>query len=58
MLVVVSVSAVGHSLPPTARLYGMNWVYRKRDVRELEYWRWTDVARSARKFGVNIKRGW
>jgi hypothetical protein len=39
---------------PTAEL--MTWCYVGRD--KLERWRWTDVARSARKFGVNIKRGW
>jgi len=34
----------------------MDWVYFGRD--KLEYWRWTDVARSARRFGTNIRRGW
>jgi hypothetical protein len=34
----------------------MEWVYPKGDKRE--YWRWKDVARSARRFGVSIRKGW
>jgi hypothetical protein len=34
----------------------MAWVY-PHATGKLEVWRWPDVARSARRFGVNIKRG-
>jgi hypothetical protein len=34
----------------------MEWVFPQGDKRE--YWRWTDVARSARRFGVQVRKGW
>jgi hypothetical protein len=35
----------------------MAWVYPHASGK-LECWRWPDVARSARKFAINIRRGW
>jgi hypothetical protein len=35
----------------------MEWVY-PHAMGKLECWRWPDVARSARRFGVNIRKGW
>jgi hypothetical protein len=34
----------------------MEWCFPQGDKRE--YWRWTDVARSARRFGVQVRKGW
>jgi hypothetical protein len=34
----------------------MEWCFPKGDKRE--YWRWKDVACSARRFGVQVRKGW